>query len=120
MAGGGLIVAIDEAQFFPDLAVQVEKLLRMGVHVITAGLDAYFRCMPFGDLPKIAHLATIVDKKLAVCMHPGCQAEDAAFSYRLGDTGEDGEQTVPGGSELYEARCWRHHPVLVGYQPKDS
>jgi len=109
------VVAIDEAQFFDDDLVEVtQALAASGRRVIVAGLDTDFRGEPFGPMPRLMAQAEQVDKLHAICMICG---EPASRTQRLINgrpARYDDPVVVVGASELYEARCRRHHEV-----PKD-
>lgn len=109
------VVAIDEAQFFEDEIIQVAQTLAdRGVRVIVAGLDTDFRGEPFGPMPVLMAKAENVDKLHAICMVCG---ESASRTQRLVN-GEPAHYEDPvvivGASEMYEARCRRHHIVPNG------
>lgn len=109
------VVAIDEAQFFDaDITGVVQQLADQDLRVIVAGLDTDFRGEPFGPMPALMARAEKVDKVQAICMVCG---EAAARTQRLID-GRPAHYNDPvvvvGASELYEARCRKHHEV-----PKD-
>lgn len=106
------VVAIDEAQFFDEDIVPVcQRLVDQGLRVIVAGLDMDFRGEPFGHMPTLLAQAEEVDKLYAICMEcggPGTRTQ------RLVD-GEPADYDDPvvivGASEMYEARCRKHHQV---------
>ena len=106
------VVAVDEAQFFTDSIVPVvQSLADQGLRVIVAGLDADFRGEPFGPMPVLMAVAERVDKLQAICMECG---EPASRTQRLIDgrpANFNDPVIVVGASELYEARCRRHHIV---------
>lgn len=106
------VVAIDEAQFFGEEIIPVvQDLVEEGIRVIVAGLDMDFRGEPFGLMPELLAKAEVVDKLHAICMTCG---EKATRTQRLVD-GKPAHYEDPvvivGASELYEARCRRHHQV---------
>lgn len=107
------VVAIDEAQFFDEEIIAiVQKLADNGLRVIVAGLDTDFRGEPFGPMPVLMAKAERVDKLHAICMVCG---EPASRTQRLvnGQPARyDDPVVIVGASELYEARCRRHHIVL--------
>jgi thymidine kinase len=109
------VVGIDEAQFFDaSIAEVVQELAALGKRVIVAGLDMDFRGEPFGSMPFIMAQAERVDKLQAICMVCG---EPASRTQRLIDgrpARYDDPVVVVGASEMYEARCRKHHEV-----PKD-
>ena len=106
------VVAIDEVQFFDDGVTDIAaQLANQGVRVIAAGLDMDFRAEPFGPMPALLAIAERVHKLQAICMVCG---EPASRTQRLVD-GEPAHYSDPvvivGASELYEARCRKHHDV---------
>jgi thymidine kinase len=109
---GTTVVAIDEAQFFDKEIMGIAQTLAdKGLRVIIAGLDTDFRGEPFGPMPILMAQAERVDKLHAICMVCG---EDASRTQRLvnGEPANyDDPVVIVGASELYEARCRRHHEV---------
>ena len=109
------VVGIDEAQFFDDGIIKViDELADRGLRVIVTGLDMDFRGEPFGCVPVIISKADHVDKLHAICMVCG---EPATRTQRLvnGNPAHfEDPIVIVGASELYEARCRKHHEV-----PKD-
>ncbi|MCJ7623064.1 MAG: thymidine kinase [Anaerolineaceae bacterium] len=106
------VVGVDEAQFFDEEIVQyIQSLADQDIRVIVAGLDLDFRGEPFGHMPSIMALAEHVDKLHAICMVCG---EDASRTQRLvnGEPARyDDPIVIVGASEIYEARCRKHHKV---------
>ena len=106
------VVAVDEAQFFDDeLVAVVDQLAQSGRRVLIAGLDTDFRGEPFGPMPRLMAMAELVDKLHAICMVCG---ESASRTQRLINgrpARHDDPVVVVGASEMYEARCRRHHEV---------
>ncbi|MFH2039228.1 MAG: thymidine kinase [Chloroflexota bacterium] len=106
------VVGIDEAQFFDEDIVKVTgELAERGVRVIIAGLDTDFRGEPFGCMPVLMAQAERVDKVRAICMVCG---EEACRTQRLvnGQPANFNDPVViVGASEMYEARCRKHHTV---------
>jgi thymidine kinase len=112
VAAESTVVAIDEAQFFDPAIIEVcRELADRGLRVIVAGLDTDFRGDPFGPVPVLMAVGERVDKLQAICMVCG---EAASRTQRLID-GRPARASDPviavGASELYEARCRRHHEV---------
>jgi thymidine kinase len=106
------VVGVDEAQFFDDgiLAVTA-KLAERGIRVLVAGLDQDFRGEPFGPMPMLMAKAERVDKLQAICMICG---EPASRTQRLVNgkpARYDDPVVIVGASEMYEARCRKHHDV---------
>jgi thymidine kinase len=106
------VVGIDEAQFFDEQIVDVVKnLADSGIRVIVAGLDTDFRGEPFGCIPFLMAIAERVDKLQAICMVCG---EPASRTQRLVNGAPahyDDPVVIVGASEMYEARCRKHHEV---------
>ena len=105
-------VAIDEAQFFSDEIVKIVNVLaNHGLRVIIGGLDLDFRGEPFGPMPLLMAKAERVDKLQAICMTCG---EPASRTQRLVNgkpARYDDPIVIVGASEMYEARCRKHHKV---------
>ena len=106
------VVAVDEAQFFdPEIVGIIQRMADDGLRVIVAGLDTDFRGEPFGQMPTLMAQAEQVDKLHAICM---VCTEEASRTQRLLDgkpAHYDDPVVVIGASELYEARCRKHHEV---------
>ena len=106
------VVGIDEAQFLgPDVIDIVKTLAEKHLRVIVAGLDQDFRGEPFGSMPVLLTIAEKVDKLQAICMVCG---EPASRTQRIVN-GKPARYHDPvvivGASEMYEARCRKHHEV---------
>ena len=106
------VVAIDEAQFFDDEIVRIaQQLADRGIRVIAAGLDMDFRGEPFGPMPLLLAQAEEISKLHAICVICG---EEASRTQRLVNghpARYDDPVVIVGASELYEARCRKHHEV---------
>jgi len=87
------------------------ELAERGLRVIIAGLDTDFRGEPFGSMPVLMAQAERVDKVRAICMVCG---EEACRTQRLVNNqpaNYDDPVVIVGASEMYEARCRKHHSV---------
>jgi thymidine kinase len=106
------VVAIDEAQFFDSSVVEIAQIFAdRGLRVIVAGLDMDFRGEPFGPMPEFLAKAENVEKLHAICMVCG---EEACRTQRLVNGTPayyDDPVVIVGASEMYEARCRKHHEV---------
>jgi thymidine kinase len=106
------VVAIDEAQFFgPGIVEVCKSLVAEGKRVIVAGLPTDFRNEPFGEMPALMAEAEKLDKLTAICTVCG---EEGFFTQRIVNgkpAHYDDPIIVVGATELYEARCRRHHKV---------
>ncbi len=110
------IVGIDEGNFFDFGLVDVcRTLVLRGKRVIVAGLDKDFRGEPFGPMAALKQDAETVHSMHAFCNV--CHRE-ASFTQRIKII--DGDRipanyndpiVIVGASELYEARCRKHHEV---------
>jgi thymidine kinase len=106
------VIAVDEAQFFDwEIADVVNELANRGLRVIIAGLDTDFRAEPFGPMPLMMAQAEQVEKFSAICVVCG---EPASRTQRLINDKPalyDDPIILVGASEVYEARCRKHHDV---------
>ena len=103
------LIAVDEGQFFADLAPACERWARAGARVVVAALDGDYARAPFRGVCDLLPLCERVDKLLAVC---ACGAP-AAFSARVGAGGAPRVQV--GGPEMYAAACRRCHKIEVSH-----
>lgn len=62
------VIAIDEAQFFPDLRRWVEVMEKMGKILIISGLDGDYLRKPIGQILECIPLCDTVDKLTAMDM----------------------------------------------------
>ncbi len=98
------VVAIDEAQFFNPLIVEIcHRMANRGLRVIAAGLDMDYRGQPFGPMPALMATAEMVTKMSAICTLCG---NPASRSQRLEGSNER-QQILVGAGEIYEPRCRR-------------
>ena len=94
------VIGIDEAQFFENSIVEVcQKLARINIRVIVAGLDKDFKGKPFGPMPYLMAEADHLVKLRAICTLCG---RSASNSQRM--TKEIGKVVI-GELDKYEARC---------------
>lgn len=106
------VVAIDEVQFFDwQVADLCDRLANQGRRVILAGLDLDFRGEPFGPMPLLMTQAEMVDKLNAICMVCGAPASRTQRLINGRPAYYDDPVIMVGASEVYEARCRRHHEV---------
>eukprot|EP00471_Norrisiella_sphaerica_P000792 CAMPEP_0184487754 /NCGR_PEP_ID=MMETSP0113_2-20130426/10315_1 /TAXON_ID=91329 /ORGANISM="Norrisiella sphaerica, Strain BC52" /LENGTH=173 /DNA_ID=CAMNT_0026870153 /DNA_START=317 /DNA_END=838 /DNA_ORIENTATION=- len=97
------VIAIDEGQFFDDLAPFCRRAADQGRTVIVAGLDGDFQRQRFGQVLDIVPIADAVIKLSAKCSV--CD-EEAPFTGRVVDSKE---QTFVGGAESYQPLCRDHY-----------
>jgi len=106
------VVAIDEVQFFDwSVADLCETLANEGRRMILAGLDMDFRGEPFGPMPLLMAQAEAVDKLQAICIVCGAPASRTQRLIDGRPANYDDPIIMVGASEVYEARCRRHHEV---------
>ncbi|GAA0267076.1 thymidine kinase [Halobacterium noricense] len=109
---GEEVVAIDEANFFPDELVEVcQNLASDGRRVVVSGTDQTFRGEPFAPIPQLMAVAEYVEKFQAICTQCG---EPATRNQRLieGEPAHYDDPTIMvGAEESYEARCRNCHVV---------
>ena len=98
------IVAIDEAQFFPNLKKFVEYCLFENKNVIVAGLDADSFQRKWGEILECIPLACEVTKLSALCMYCN-NGNPGPFTKRKV---ENNELELIGGSDMYMALCRKH------------
>lgn len=113
------VIGVDEAQFYPDLAITVAKWVAEGKQVYCAGLDGDFEMKSFGQINQLLALADSFMKLTAVCdkclqLAPRpvtlTNLTRAPFSVRLiGST----KQTDVGGADKYVASCRGHFSIPV-------
>jgi thymidine kinase len=106
------VVGIDEVQFFDwHIAELCDRLANEGRRVILAGLDMDFRGEPFGPMPLLMAQAEVVDKLQAICIVCGAPASRTQRLIDGHPANYDDPVIMVGASEVYEARCRRHHEV---------
>jgi thymidine kinase len=106
------VVAIDEAQFMDAEVITIAReLADKGIRVLVAGLDQDFRGEPFGPMPVLMSLAEHVEKLHAICMVCGDEASRTQRLVNGKPARYDDPVVIVGASEMYEARCRRHHEV---------
>jgi thymidine kinase len=106
------VVGVDEAQFFDDGIILVTRqLAQHGIRVLVAGLDQDFRGEPFGPMPVLMAEAEHVDKLQAICMVCGDPASRTQRLVNGKPARYDDPVVIVGASEMYEARCRKHHEV---------
>jgi thymidine kinase len=93
------VIGIDEAQFYPSIAIGAQKLANSGKIIVAAGLDATSASRPFARMPDLCAIAEDVIKLHAVCQK--CYGE-ANFSHRISNSGNIIEV---GGADKYMALC---------------
>ena len=106
------VVGVDEAQFFDDGIIEAtRKLAERGIRVLVAGLDQDFRGEPFGPMPILMAEAEHVDKLQAICMVCGDPASRTQRLVNGKPARHDDPVVIVGASEMYEARCRKHHEI---------
>jgi thymidine kinase len=112
LESGTTVVGVDEAQFFDEGIVEVTReLAERGIRVIVAGLDTDFRGEPFGPMPVLMAKAEQVTKLQAICMVCGEMASRTQRLVNGHPARYDDPVVIVGASEMYEARCRKHHEV---------
>ena len=104
------ILALDEAQFFPDWIFEyIHNLLKersqSELIIIAAGLDMDAWGKPFGPIPQLLAIADEVQKETAICFI--CK-KPANITQKLVNTGKTVEV---GDADIYEARCRVCHTI---------
>jgi thymidine kinase len=112
LAADTTVVGVDEAQFFDDGIIELTcRLAERGIRVLVAGLDQDFRGEPFGPMPALMAKAEHVDKLQAICMVCGDPASRTQRLVNGKPARYDDPVVIVGASEMYEARCRKHHEV---------
>lgn len=101
------VIAVDEAFMIPGVSEVLIWLYRSGYTVVVSSLDLSAAGKPFEEIEKMLPWATKVEKLSAVCVV--CN-NDAFYTYKK-QTG--GDEIEVGGSELYEPRCIKCHPLIL-------
>ena len=96
------VIAIDEAQFIPDLVPFCTDAADMHrKKIIVAGLDGDFKRNRFGAVLDLLPLCDSVTKLAGVCGE--CVGRPALFSMRIAV--DKNTQELVGGSDLYKPVC---------------
>jgi thymidine kinase len=98
------VVAIDEAQFFPDLFDFVKQIEHFDIVLIIAGLDGDCFRKPFGQILQCIPYANDVTKLHAMCMIKK-DGTYASFTKRLDSIEPQTGQVDIGAQDKYMAVC---------------
>lgn len=104
------IIAIDEAQFFPDLFECITKWAdEFPIHFIVSGLDGNSDRQPFGDILRLIPHAEDVERFTSLCSI--CRdGTIAIYSKYISKQNKDSENGIAiGGSDLYQPVCRKHY-----------
>lgn len=112
-------LAIDEAQFYPDLYEFVKKYLSRGKYIHCAGLMTDCKKEPFGEFYKIVHLAAETTFIKAYCVNCRIFEKTAVFTKKIKDDTsssicdkkikDDKSNIDIGGSDKYVPVCAKHY-----------
>jgi len=103
------IVAVDEAFMLDGIADVLIWMFRSGISVIVSTLDLSYSGKTFSEVNAMLPWATEIHKCKAACTVCG---EDANFTYMKQFVNDDSDQVKVGGAEMYEPRCFTHHPII--------
>lgn len=101
-------LAIDEAQFYPDLFEFVVKQLNGGKYIHCAGLMTDHRKQPFGQFEKIVHLAAESTLLKAYCVHCKSFEKNAVFTKKIRDDMAPSNIDI-GSKDKYIPVCAKHY-----------
>jgi len=106
------VIAIDEAQFFPDLYDFLIFIEKFNLIVIVAGLDGDYKREKFGQILDCIPISNSITKLTALCQFSiddssKC-AKHAVFSKRLTN---DENQVSIGSSDKYIPVCREHYMI---------
>ncbi len=104
------VIAVDEAFMIQGIADALIEIFARGITIVVSSLDLSSSCNPFNEIEKLMCWSTRVEKCPAVC--PVCGA-DAFYTFKK-VSGE--EEILIGGADIYEPRCWNHHPHFTGIE----
>jgi thymidine kinase len=105
------VIAIDEAQFFPDLFDYVTQWAdETDVHLVIAGLDGTSDRKPFGDLLRLIPHAEEVERLYALCAEckDGTVASYSKYIPSSSLSSKTSDVEV-GGAERYRPVCRTHY-----------
>lgn len=105
------VVAIDEAQFFPDLFDCASRWAdETDVHLVIAGLDGTSDRKPFGELLRLIPHAEEVERLYALCAFckDGTPASYSKYVFSSDASTKSGDVEV-GGAERYRPVCRYHY-----------
>lgn len=101
------VVAFDEAFMIDGSADALIWLFRQGISIAVSTLDLDCNCKPFKEPQLMMPWATKIVKCSSVCTVCGA---DAYYTHKKVAGGDEIEV---GGLDLYEPRCWEHHPFFI-------
>ena len=100
------VIAIDEAQFFPDLYKGVKEIwLEGSKELIICGLDGDFKQESFGQILDLIPMATKIDKLYGYCNLCKDKTEGC---YSIRKKKENVFQELIGNKEDYMCVCYKH------------
>ena len=100
------VIAVDEAFMIPGSAENLIWLFGIGFNIVVSSIELSYSCKPFSEITSMFPYATKVEKCTAICTVCG---NDARYTYTKSINDDD---IQIGGSELYEPRCFLHHPIM--------
>tara|TARA_R110001583_G_scaffold12000_1_gene53480 strand:- start:10229 stop:10822 length:594 start_codon:yes stop_codon:yes gene_type:complete len=100
------VVAIDEAFMIEGAAEATLKLFKEGKTILISSLQISASGNVFTEVRDMMPWATKIEICPAVCTVTGA---DAFYTHKKF---ENLAEIAVGGSELYEPRCWLHHPFM--------
>jgi thymidine kinase len=100
------VIAVDEAFMITDVAQTLIEQYKKGKTILVSSLDMSATLQPFSEMEKMFRWSTRIEKCPAVCTK--CDS-DAHYTFKKTDSTE---QIEVGGSDIYEPRCYRHHPLI--------
>lgn len=102
------LIAVDEAFMIPGVSDVLIFLFKSGFNVLVSSLDMASNGRPFAEISQMLPWATHIKKCTAICTVCG---QNAHYTHKKIDGGDEHLVHV-GGSELYEPRCFEHHPGI--------
>jgi thymidine kinase len=100
------VVAVDEAFMIDGIADALAGLFRKGKTIVISSLQLSASGNVFEEIRDMIPWATKIEICPAVC--PVC-GRDAHYTHRKV---EGLAEIAVGGADMYEPRCWKHHPFM--------
>lgn len=102
------VIAVDEIFMIDGIADELISLFRQGISIYASSIDMSAGLSPFEEVQRLMPWCTSIVKLTAVCN--SCKA-DALYTHRNFKVADD-SKIVTGGKDLYEARCFKCHPLI--------
>jgi thymidine kinase len=102
------IIGVDEAQFFGDLVMTVEKWLKQGKQIVVSGLDSCSEGNIFGSIHELVHISDSFTKFNAYCTICKDELNKITLAPFTSKRYNTSSRITIGGSEIYYPTCRLH------------